>query len=556
MTRGMPMKLGRTFVSLWWTVVVVAILVLTWIGLERTYPDIASARYLPDRVFRMIKTLMGNDPLGGSLEAQELAWQLIAAKLLVCVLLVRSLMKLVGSVFHQHVQTMRVWLKPHPTLIVGAGRKGRALAHDLKAQHDETAVVIERQAGAATPDLQDEGHVVLNGDVTAGDVLRSAGALKARRVICFAQDQQLGIQVAGRLRELWRNHDRATAPCDCHIHLDNPRLVDLLRDQTARNSAVHLHFFNLHKMVARGLFDSLPPVLAPMLTGARQLQVELIGFGPEAQAILVQGLRVLHFGLPQGVSWRVWTDAPQHAEEAFNASHPMATHIAPIAFHASDMQYRAMISELLAAEPDTAHLILCAQGQDERDLTAAAEVLQALPDTGFPVYARCADARGLPALLDAQSRLHLFGDLNAYCTVEMICGERQDRLARAIHADYLGLTQGTASESARYKAAWDELHEEARDANRAQADHLAYKLMLSGGSAGPHSAELLEQLARVEHERWAAHRYLQGWQYGPARDDVRKRHPSLVPWEALSEGERDKDRDAVRRLPDLLALQG
>lgn len=109
------------------------------------------------------------------------------------------------------------------------------------------------------------------------------------------------------------------------------------------------------------------------------------------------------------------------------------------------------------------------------------------------------------------------------------------------------------------QSAWDDLPEDAKDANRAQADHIIYKLLLSGKLETMQnpldlqfSAQEIEALAVAEHERWAAHRYLNGWQYGETRDDAHKRHPSLSAWETLSENEKQKDRDAILRLPQIL----
>jgi class 3 adenylate cyclase len=53
---------------------------------------------------------------------------------------------------------------------------------------------------------------------------------------------------------------------------------------------------------------------------------------------------------------------------------------------------------------------------------------------------------------------------------------------------------------------------------------------------------LTEQLASNAHENWAAQRIKDGWKYGPSRDDVRKEHPGLVPYEELPESEREYDR--------------
>ena len=47
-----------------------------------------------------------------------------------------------------------------------------------------------------------------------------------------------------------------------------------------------------------------------------------------------------------------------------------------------------------------------------------------------------------------------------------------------------------------------------------------------------------------------------GWRYGPKRDDAARIHPLLVSWEELPESERDKDRNPMRELPQMLARVG
>ena len=62
------------------------------------------------------------------------------------------------------------------------------------------------------------------------------------------------------------------------------------------------------------------------------------------------------------------------------------------------------------------------------------------------------------------------------------------------------------------------------------------------------SEELLmlkERMAKNIHEVWAKSRMDQGWTYGPARDDTRKIHPCLVPYEELPEEEKDYDRNTA-----------
>ncbi len=56
---------------------------------------------------------------------------------------------------------------------------------------------------------------------------------------------------------------------------------------------------------------------------------------------------------------------------------------------------------------------------------------------------------------------------------------------------------------------------------------------------------LVEVLARNNHEVWARRRMRDGWRYGPARNDERREHPSLVPYDELSESEKRYDLDTV-----------
>lgn len=66
---------------------------------------------------------------------------------------------------------------------------------------------------------------------------------------------------------------------------------------------------------------------------------------------------------------------------------------------------------------------------------------------------------------------------------------------------------------------------------------------------------LLEDLARNAHEIWAQKRIQDGWVYGSQRDDAKRTHPCLVPYEQLPESEKEYDRALVNEtLKTILAL--
>ena len=55
--------------------------------------------------------------------------------------------------------------------------------------------------------------------------------------------------------------------------------------------------------------------------------------------------------------------------------------------------------------------------------------------------------------------------------------------------------------------------------------------------------ELVEKMSKNVHEVWAETRLKQGWTYGDQRDDKKKTHPCLVPYEDLPEEEKEYDRN-------------
>lgn len=67
--------------------------------------------------------------------------------------------------------------------------------------------------------------------------------------------------------------------------------------------------------------------------------------------------------------------------------------------------------------------------------------------------------------------------------------------------------------------------------------------------------ELTELLAENVHDIWAKQRIMEGWTYGPIRDNEAKKNPSLIPYSELSESEKDYDRNtAIETLKMIIAL--
>jgi len=67
--------------------------------------------------------------------------------------------------------------------------------------------------------------------------------------------------------------------------------------------------------------------------------------------------------------------------------------------------------------------------------------------------------------------------------------------------------------------------------------------------------ELIEHLSANNHDNWALQRIKEGWQFGHERNDKIKTHPDLIPYEELSESEKEYDRKSVvETLKAIIAL--
>ena len=67
---------------------------------------------------------------------------------------------------------------------------------------------------------------------------------------------------------------------------------------------------------------------------------------------------------------------------------------------------------------------------------------------------------------------------------------------------------------------------------------------------------LAEEIAKNVHEVWAKGRMEEGWTFGNTRNDTLKQHPCLVPYEELTETEKEYDRNTSQETLKLIMKLG
>lgn len=182
-----------------------------------------------------------------------------------------------------------------------------------------------------------------------------------------------------------------------------------------------------------------------------------------------------------------------------------------------------------------------------------------------------------PASLPFYTQLSLHVDADAFLRLvlkDTVLNAYTEPLAKIIHDDYVykqiiatqNRGENAANQNDTYTAAWDELPEDIKNANREQAKHIPDKLKLVGCAfdAGDAPYPTLDEftsdeimlLAREEHIRFVAQKAKSGWVYGPVRDNDKKIHPCLVDWNKLPKDEQQKDIDAAKNVIPLLKKAG
>ncbi len=349
---------------------------------------------------------------------------------------------------------------------------------------------------------------------------------------------------------------------------------------------VQLEQVSIPAAAARRLLASWPLHWGADPLFGQGIHLLILGRNPFAEALLLQALRVSGYG-ERRTRFTLLSEAARAWEQAFTRSYPQAHEIA-------DVRFGSLETVDLAAAPPVTTAVVCIKpianlepelelepglrpvrtdqsapipiAESLRQARALAKRLLDLQQVSPPIFVEIGDVAPDGELGDWDGQLIPISDSRLALDRAALLEGRGDELARVIHDHYRDTTEAQGRDPSLEPAGqpWPTLASSYRDANRHQADHLWAKLAMTDCQAVPESqvesfafAPIeVERLAVIEHRRWAADRWLDGWSYAPTRDNARKHHPQLIPYQQLSGPMKDLDRFAVRLVPTLLARSG
>lgn len=454
-----------------------------------------------------------------------------------------------------------------------------ALACELAmslATHHTVVISLPRADQARLDQLWASGVTVLKDDCGIPQVLEAVGASRAGLLIALRDRHDENIVLTRAALSPTLNNP--ALQCRCLIEPLEVKRQFRLEDYFERATLARIRAFNESELTARRIIAD-HPAEALVSTTSQGVHVLLVGLGSVGQSVLLQLARIGHYrnGLKTKVTvvdqqvkarWREVREAhPALADWLqVETEETRFENLGPEQFTRWLQDERPITVVYVCTKNEIANLRISRLLLQQMRLREAqggppAAPVVALDPSGGSVLEEFATYGDHAGLFHVFSLTRASGSGARSALAGSVLTETDDAWAILLHEDYCATDdQACAQDPARKKAVanqpWEMLEETYREANRASADHLEVKLRAVGrvlvpeGAAQPSplNTDEIELLARMEHDRWWAERALNGWTYAPDRDDLRKHHPNMLPYEQLDELTRQKDRDNVLNL--------
>ena len=515
-----------------------------------------------------------------------ISWELQVARFAVPAVTAYTAFLAFTTIFIQQTERVRLWFLQDHVIICGLGRKGFRLANQFLGEGKRVVVIEIDDDNEWIPNIRSAGGVVIQGDAADSELLKKTRLHRASCLIGVVGDDGVNAEIAVNAEALCQT--RKEGSLTCIIHIFDDQLWRLLRQKELHaNSRSHfrLELFNIFDRGAHLMVQDNPP-WADLKPGCPP-QVLVIGLGKMGQRAIVEAARGWGFNREDPASKIYFHLVDIEAEKKLSLllnQHPRLEKVGN--FNPLNMDIRSGEFDKLGErflQDGSCQLDKCYICLDDEtfSLQTGLRLNHQLRSVQVPIVMRMAESGGL-ALLIAQGadegqsfrNLRIFDLLDQTCTAELLEGGTHEVLARSLHQIYLAGALGNGAKKGGEPALrdWEELSEELKENNRQLADRIPLMLSAAGYRVAPLTdwdAEKLQfterengeedqvsLMAEMEHDSWCQRKEEQGWKYGPEKDPDRKTHPSLVDWEELPAGEKEKNREFIRGLPGLLARAG
>ncbi len=501
-------------------------------------------------------------------------WQLHVARLLAALFLGLAIWETLSRLFHDQWLEWRLSRIKGHAIVCGLGRRGALLVHGLLARKFAVVAIEVSETNEHLAGCVARGAIVLIGDAKEAALLARAGISRAAFMLIASESDRVNLEIALRAKELAATRSQLRERLlKCLVHVSQWEVAEVFRQHrilTSPDQNFDAQLLSYFEESARLALAAAPLDVSP----PRHVRLVVADFSPMGEAVVLQALRIGHFPGGRGMEIVVLDAQAPEREREFLIRYPQAANAGTVRFLPQSLEDAETRRQLMnwAADDQTHLAIAICQDDDILSLALAISLPEKVLEQPTTVYIWQNQPQNLDQILSGGraggARFVPLGAEEPGASAALVLEDRLDRLAKAIHDDYvLGRrADGSHNPADASHQEWSYLNQGFRNSSRAQADHMEVKLRAVHcrrvRSAGAErkvtvfTPEEVELLAEMEHARWCAERFLAGWTLGTPKDKARKISPDLVPWRDLPEPIREYDRQAVRRLPEHLALLG
>ncbi len=505
-----------------------------------------------------------------------LSWELQLARLVAVVVTGTTVIGLLTIAFRRTYDRARIATYRGHIVVCGLGSVGIRLVQTAPPHTAVVAVEMNPFAAGVTA-ARTLGIPVILSDARDPLVLKQAGIGQAAKLFCLTGTAATNLAIVSALHAaVPQTGGVRRTPRVVIARMPDPEACDRLRAVYARSrqkdsAAVHVDAFSPGEVAAQQVVQTVTEGLAKIT----RYKVALIGTGPLATQVVRDLGRWMatttsSVGGPSHLDLRVGgMGAADFAEKVKRDLDPELVTVMPCAADVPDTEVDARVKWAVGSDADAPDGIVACDMTGDAGLSMALALAEQREFKGLKVVCTSGSA-------DQGQALQTFGvvlvdaEARACEYAHVMGGTLFERLAIQVHGDFLddeARRLGRLDPEKPSHKPWEELDLGLKETNREQA----YSIFSSLAGAGYRVArvrpgdssigadmwpEFVEQLARVEHERWTVQKKRQGWRFGEVRDEAARLHPDLVEWSALSELGKEKNRDIVRAWPHQLSRAG
>ncbi|RLC99875.1 MAG: hypothetical protein DRI46_08640 [Chloroflexi bacterium] len=581
------MRRGRLLRNLWadysWFIILAlgtASLVLGYIGFWKNSLALGAGRTFLDNLY----LTLGLISLNSGAVPPPISWELQLARFAVPAVTAYTAFLAFTTIFIQQTERVRLWFLQDHIIICGLGKKGYRLANQFLQDGNRVVVIEVDDDNEWIENIRSAGAVVIQGDAADSELLAKTKINRASCLIGVAGDDGKNAEIAVSAEKISR--DRKDGALVCIIHIFDAQLWRLLREKElhiGENTHFRLELFNIFNRGAHLMVQGNPPWAG--LSPESSPHVLIVGLGKMGQRVIIEAARgwQLYQGKPDRKIDFTLVDREGGKKLALLLNQqPRLDKLA--SFHALDMdilsgEFDKLVDRFTQGADCQLTLAYICLDDDTFSLQTGLRLNHQLRKYQVPIVMRMGESGGLAMLIDqGAGEGNSFGDLRIFdlldqtCTAELLQGGTHEVLARSLHQIYLENARkkdGTSSDDESLKD-WEELSGELKETNRQLADRIPVMLAAAGYRIAPltdwdaenlifleeDSTDEVTLMARMEHESWCQRKKAQGWRFGPEKDPDQRTNPSLVLWEELPEGEKEKNKAYIRDLPYTLARAG